>query len=117
MAETKLSTRPWGSISEANYRDAEHFCSACLIDMNPAGQPKKKSLCKLPVREPGGAYNRNALVAAALALTVGHRGRRVQAPPDARRKAIRKLMALFRRFKMDTLGTYTMLRRALKRLG
>lgn len=115
MAE-KLSTRPWGNVSESDYKDADHFCASCLIDMNPPGKPKAKVLCKLPVREPNGAYNRNALIAAAMALTVGFRGRRVKAPRGVKVKALRKLMALFRQFKMDDLPIYQAMARELKRL-
>ncbi len=51
--------RPWGSISQSDYRDADQFCAACLIDLNLSGKKKVKNLCKLPVKGPGGAYNRN----------------------------------------------------------
>ena len=89
-----FSNKPWGAISEADYPDAEQFCSACLIDLNPEGRPKTKAACKLPVREPGGAYNRNAIHAAAAALA-GARGG-VDAPPEAKRRAARRLVRLYR---------------------
>lgn len=89
-----FSNKPWGSISEADYRDAEHFCSACLIDLNEPGKEKVKAKCKLPVKEPGGAYNRNAIHAAAAALA-GARGG-VDAPPAEKAKAARKLIRLYR---------------------
>lgn len=92
MAE--ISDRPWGQISERDYPDAEAFCDACLIDLNPPGAAKVKAQCKLPVREPGGALNRNAVHAAAAAL-VGARGG-VQAPPAAKREAARALIRLYR---------------------
>jgi hypothetical protein len=64
----ELSTRPWVSISESNCRDAGQFCAACLIDLNPSGEEKTRALCRLPVREPGGACHRNGIRAAAAAL-------------------------------------------------
>jgi len=94
MASFSFSDKPWGSISESDYRDADQFCAACLIDLNPPGKDKVKANCKLPVREPGGAYNRNAIHAAAAALA-GARGG-VQAPPDEKRKAARALLRLYR---------------------
>ena len=84
---------PWENPqSRLNTND---YCAVCLIDLNPSGQPKIKANCKLPVRStPGGAYNRNALRAAAAALA-GARGG-VQAPANAKRKAARKLVRLMR---------------------
>lgn len=89
-----FSDKPWGNISESDYRDAEHFCASSLIDLNPPGKEKVKALCKLPVKEPGGAYNRNGIHAAAAALA-GARGG-VNAPPEAKRKAARVLIRLYR---------------------
>ena len=41
---------------------AEDFCRVCLLDANPAGEPKIKAKCHLPVRKtPGGPINRAAL--------------------------------------------------------
>ncbi len=88
-----FSNKPWGAISEADYADAEAFCSACLIDLNPPGQAKRKTMCKLPVRQPNGAYNRNAIHAAA-AVLAGARGG-VDAPPDEKRRAARRLVRLY----------------------
>jgi hypothetical protein len=89
-----ISTKPWGSISESDYPDADAFCAACLIDLNPPGDAKTKDRCKLPVREPGGAVNRTAVHAAAAALA-GARGG-VDAPPAAKRQAARALIRLYR---------------------
>lgn len=113
----ELSTRPWGQVNAADYESAEAYCQACLLDLNPPGEPKTKARCKLPIREPNGQYNRNALIAAAMALTVGFRGRRVQAPKAAKARAIRRLMALFRRFEMTDLRVYRLLAAELKRLS
>lgn len=88
-----FSDKPWGNVSEADYKDASAFCDACLIDLNKAGDEKVKGLCKLPIQEPGGTYNRNAIHAAA-AVLAGARGG-VQAPPEEKRKAARKLVRLY----------------------
>lgn len=88
-----FSDRPWGSISESDYKDAEAFCEACLIDLNEPGAKKVKRLCKLPVREPDGTYNRNAIHTAA-AVLAGARGG-VDAPPEAKRRAARKVRQLY----------------------
>lgn len=103
-----FSNKPWGQFSESDYKDAEAFCAACLIDLNPPGEKKKKSLCKLPVKEPNGTYNRNAIHAAAAALA-GARGG-VKAPPEARRKAARKLLRLYREMEEEP-------RESLKRIA
>ncbi len=92
MAE--FSDRPWSEVAESDYPDAEAFCDACLIDLNPPGKAKVKANCKLPVKEPNGRYNRNAIHAAAAALA-GARGG-VNAPPEAKRKAARALIRLYR---------------------
>lgn len=86
-----LSNKPWGQFSEADYTP-EQFCAAALVDDTPSGAPKTKASCHLPVREPDGALNRNALFAAQGAL-VGARGG-VKLSPAAKRAAARRLMAL-----------------------
>ena len=90
---TKVSSRPWGSIKESDYPDAKSFCRACLIDLNPPGKEKTKSLCKLPIKEPNGTLNRNAVHAAAAALA-GARGG-VQAPSDKKKEAARRLIRIY----------------------
>lgn len=94
-----ISNKPWSAVSESDYRDAAAFCSACLIDLNEPGEEKVKSKCKLPVREPGGALNRNAVHAAAAVLAGGRGG--VDAPADEKRKAARKLIRLYRELEED----------------
>lgn len=90
-----FSDKPWGQFSESDYRDAGQFCDACLINLNDGPRDKwTKANCKLPVKEPGGAYNRNGIHAAAAALA-GARGG-VQAPPEAKRRAARALIRLYR---------------------
>jgi hypothetical protein len=78
--------------SASRYSSTAAYCAACLIDLNESGGEKTQSNCKLPVREPGGAYNRNALRAAAAALA-GARGG-VSAPAEAKRSAARSLLRL-----------------------
>lgn len=89
-----VSDKPWGQFSEADYADANAYCGACLIDMNPPGEPKTKALCKLPVNEPGGDLNRNGVHAAAARLAGAGGG--VQAPANLKQRAARKLMAIYR---------------------
>lgn len=88
----KISKRPWSEITEADYEDAESFCKACLIDLNE-GPNKTKENCKLPIYEPNGALNINAVYAAAAALA-GARGG-VKAPPEEKRRAARKLIQIY----------------------
>jgi len=88
-----FSGKLWGSISQSDYKDAEAFCAACLIDLNEPGTQKIKGKCKLPVKEPGGQYNANAIHAAA-AVLAGARGG-VDAPPEEKRAAARQLIRLY----------------------
>ncbi|GBD17581.1 hypothetical protein HRbin27_00063 [bacterium HR27] len=96
MAE--ISNRAWSSISESDYEDAVDFCEASLINLNQGPRREwTKANCKLPVYEPrsmGRRLNRNAVHAAA-AVLAGARGG-VDAPPDAKRQAARKLIRLYR---------------------
>lgn len=94
FAEEELSTRPWEPIDPSDYESAEAYCAACLIDMNEPGQPKVKEKCKLPIREPNGRLNRNALFAAQNSLV--NPARMVKAPPEVRRAAARKLVRIMR---------------------
>jgi hypothetical protein len=55
--------------------------------------------CKLPVREPDGTLNKNGVHAAAAALA-GARGG-VDAPLTEKRKAARKLLALYRKLEEE----------------
>jgi len=77
---------PWESPESE--LSAEDYCAVCLIDLNESDE-KIKANCKLPVRStPGGPYNKNAIRNAIARLS------QTQAPPDARRKAARKLLQL-----------------------
>ncbi|AEG14706.1 hypothetical protein Desku_1119 [Desulfofundulus kuznetsovii DSM 6115] len=98
----KVSNRPWSEIPKTveAYGSVKNWCSACLINLNEG--PVREwvaSNCKLPVMEPSGALNRNALAAAAAALAGGRGG--VDAPLGVRRKAARKLVRLYKEAEMD----------------
>ena len=77
------SDKPWSHFSASDYT-IEQWRQACLLKM-PGGDPESKSTYKLPVREPGGALNRNGVHAAAAALA-GARGG-VKAPAEAKAAA------------------------------
>lgn len=59
-----LSTKPWSDFSEADYTPAQ-YKAACLIWDGPDSD---KSSGSLPVKEPDGTVNKNALAAAAARL-------------------------------------------------
>lgn len=82
-----ISVKPWSSFTKADYT-VEQWHKACLIHMHD-GPPTSKSQCKLPVKTPNGALNKNGVFAAAAALA-GARGG-VHAPPDQLAKAKRAL--------------------------
>lgn len=65
----------------------EQWKRSTLIDTGE-GDPDTKQRYKLPVREPDGAYNRNAIRNALARIG------QVQAPADAKAAALRKLQAL-----------------------
>jgi hypothetical protein len=83
--------------SASRWPDADSFCEACLIDENEPGKPKVKTLCKLPVKEPNGDTNANAAHAAAAALAGGRGG--VQAKPQSKKAAARKLKTIYAEMK------------------
>ena len=86
-----FSEKPWGQFDASDYT-LEQWHAACLIHLHD-GPPTSKDQCKLPVREPDGTLNRNAIHAAA-AVLAGARGG-VDAPPEAKSKAARKLVRLY----------------------
>lgn len=61
-----ISERPWSDYTEADYT-IEQWHAACLVHLHD-GPPTSKSQCKLPVKTPNGALNRNGVHAAAAAL-------------------------------------------------
>jgi hypothetical protein len=95
--EAAVSNEPWSNWSAADY-NVQQWHRACLIHLH-SGPPTSKSECKLPVRTPTGALNRNGVHAAAAALA-GARGG-VDAPSEDKAKARRALLALYRRIGDD----------------
>lgn len=59
-AAPKFTDKPWDG-SASRFEDTDAYCAACLIDLNKPGEKKVQSLCKLPVKEPTGEYNVNAI--------------------------------------------------------
>ena len=93
--DTKLrafTTKPWDG-SASRFADAAAYCRACLIDDNPAGAEKTQEKCHLPIREPDGDVNINA-VRNALA-----RVNQVQTSPEKKATARRRLEQLMSQFK------------------
>lgn len=93
-----VSNKPWSSISDADYADAEDYARACLVNLN-TGDPKNwmKAKAHLPVREPkamGGKLNINAVHAAYGAL-VGARGG-VKLPLDQKKAAAKALVRIYK---------------------
>lgn len=98
-SDSNLSSKPWDG-SASNYSDTPAYCDACLVNENTGPRSKwVQAECHLPVREPGGAYNRVALGAAAAALN-GARGHGVQLAPAVKKAAAKKLAGLYTRFKL-----------------
>lgn len=86
----------WNGGAE-NYDSAEAYCKACLVDNNPAGKPKVKDQCHLPVRSAGGGLNHAGMAAAAAALAGARGGYQ---GPD-KKAAAKKLLGLYRSEGMD----------------
>jgi hypothetical protein len=77
FADEPVSDKPWSDFPESAF-NPDQWKRACIIHLDPAsGQdPNSKDLHKLPIREPDGTLNRNAVHAAA-----GRVGS-TDAPPD-----------------------------------
>jgi len=93
-----ISEKPWSNFSEKDFND-EQWYEACLIKP-PKSEYTAKAQAKLPVREPDGTLNRNAVHAAAAALA-GARGG-VKAKPDEKRKAARAVIRLYRELEEES---------------
>ncbi len=52
--------KPWNG-SASRFEDTAAYCRSCLIDDNPADAEKTQALCHLPIREPNGDVNINAV--------------------------------------------------------
>ena len=90
-----FTDKPWDG-SASRWPDATSYAAASLINLNTG--PKRewtKGAIHLPVKEPGGDYNRNGIHSAAAVLAGSMGG--VKAPPAAKKAAARKLVALYGR--------------------
>lgn len=85
-----MTSKPWDG-SAARFTPAQ-WRASCLIDTG-AGDPDTKGRYKLPVQEPDGTPNTNAMHAAAAVLAGGMGG--VQASPQAKKAAAKKLVRLY----------------------
>lgn len=102
---TQFTDAPWQS-PEADL-SPEEFAKVCLIDMNPAGEPKTKARAKLPIRStPGGPVNKAALRNAA-----GRIFQMTGVPADQKKSAARKLVSMMREAGMD-VGSDNLMRMA-----
>lgn len=90
------TNKPWDG-SESRFT-IEEWKRSTLIDTG-AGDPNTKARYKLPVREPNGDLNANALGAAAASLN-GARGG-VKASPAQKKAAARKLLGYYRQADMN----------------
>lgn len=86
-----VSDKPWSDFTEADYTPAQ-YRRACLVDTG-MGDMDSKDRYKLPVREPGGALNRNGVHAAAAALAGARGGMKLTA--EQKTKAARALARLY----------------------
>lgn len=66
-----FSEKPWSDYTASDY-SIEQWHAACLIHQHE-GPPTSKNQCKLPVKTPNGAVNKNGVHSAAAALA-GARG-------------------------------------------
>jgi len=96
VADSSLSSAPWDG--DAARFTPQQWRASCLVDTDE-GAPDAKSRYKLPVREPGGAYNRAEMGAAAAALA-GARGGSMNIPASAKKSAAKKLSSLYNRFNL-----------------
>lgn len=87
LTKRAVTRKPWNGAA-SKYADAAAYCSACLIDDNPSGEDKVIARCHLPVYEPNGDLNANALSSAA--------GRLNQTQSPQKAAAARKLVRLYR---------------------
>lgn len=93
-----ITNKPWDG-SASKYTDTAAYCAACLIDTNDPGGDKVQSKCKLPVKEPNGDVNANAVHAAVAALAGGRGG--VDASPADKKAAARALVRYYGQMKED----------------
>ena len=94
-----ISNKPWDG-SASRWPDTASFCKSCLLDLNPSGKPKTQDNCKLPIKEPGGDINANALPAALGALN-GARNALTGVSSADKKKAARALLRAYHAAKLD----------------
>jgi hypothetical protein len=93
-----VTDKPWDG-SASRWPDAKSYAASCLIVRKHEGELTKDD-CALPIKEPGGDINSNALSAAAAALAGARGGIKGVSPAD-KKKAARALMSAYREAKMD----------------
>jgi hypothetical protein len=93
-----VSETPWSNYTKADYT-IEQWHAACLIHTHD-GEPTAKSECKLPVKTPDGALNRNGVHAAAAALA-GARGGLKGVSADQKKKAANALKRYYAQLDED----------------
>ncbi len=94
-----FTNKPWDG-SANRWPDAASYADSSLINLNTGARSNwTKGNVKLPIQEPNGDYNVNAIHSAASVLSGGMGG--VQAPPAAKKAAAKKLVALYARMKED----------------
>src|SRR5207237_2180777 len=91
-----VSEKPWSDYTSADYT-IEQWHAACLIHQHE-GAPTSKGQCKLPVKTPNGAVNRNGVQAAAAALA-GARGG-MNASPEEKATAAKALLRYYSQLNM-----------------
>src|SRR5580765_1095277 len=87
-----LSDKPWSMYKASDY-SIEQWHAACLIHQHD-GPPTSKGECKLPIKTPSGAVNKNGVYSAAAALG-GARGG-VNATPEQKASAAKTLIRHYR---------------------
>ena len=89
-----VTSQRWDG-SASRWKDAQSYAKSCLINLN-TGDPDTwtKDNCKLPIREPNGDLNTNAMSSAAAVLNGGMGGLK-GVPPAAKKKAVRDLIKAY----------------------
>lgn len=94
-----LTNKPWDG-NASRWPDTASYCDSCLINENTGDRENwTQDMCKLPVKEPDGTVNTNAVHSAASALAGGRGG--VKASPASKKTAARKIKALYAEMKED----------------
>lgn len=101
-----ISDTPWSQFSAADYTVAQ-WHDACLIHNHAPGKPDIKDNDKLPIREPNGVLNRNAVHAAASVLAGGRGG--IDASATQKQIAAQQLLAAYKTMGEDAPDSLTSL--------